>query len=95
MILKFVLAWEGYLENAAEIANLSFEEALAELEAVVAKLETGQATLDQSITLYTRGQQLRAHCDARLADAQEKIQKLTLGQDGLPTSSVPFDEQEG
>jgi exodeoxyribonuclease VII small subunit len=71
--------------------TLSFEEALRELEAIVARLETGDAALDESITLYTRGEALRAQCEARLKDAQARIEKITLGPDGTPGGTAPFD----
>jgi exodeoxyribonuclease VII small subunit len=71
--------------------TLSFEEALRELEAIVARLETGDAALDESITLYTRGEALRAQCEARLKDAQARIEKITLGPDGAPGGTAPFD----
>jgi exodeoxyribonuclease VII small subunit len=71
--------------------TLSFEDALRELEAIVARLETGDAALDESITLYTRGEALRAQCEARLKDAQARIEKITLGPDGAPNGTAPFD----
>jgi exodeoxyribonuclease VII small subunit len=71
--------------------TLSFEDALRELEAIVARLETGDAALDESITLYTRGEALRGQCEARLKDAQARIEKITLGPDGAPDGTAPFD----
>ena len=77
--------------NAPDIAALSFEEAMAALEGVVAKLESGNAPLEQSIDLYTRGTKLKAHCEAKLKDAQAKIEKITLNEKGEPTGTQPFD----
>jgi exodeoxyribonuclease VII small subunit len=74
-----------------EIASLSFEESLKALEAIVARLESGDAALDESIDLYTRGDALRAQCEARLKDAQMRIEKISLGSDGTPSGAVPFD----
>lgn len=71
--------------------TLSFEEALKELESVVRRLESGDATLDQSIDLYTRGEALRAQCDARLREAQARIERIQLGTDGKPQGLRPFD----
>jgi exodeoxyribonuclease VII small subunit len=79
------------MSDQPEIADLSFEDALRELESIVAKLETGDAALDESITLYTRGEALRAQCEKRLKDAQARIEKITLGGDGAPAGTVPFD----
>ncbi len=73
------------------INTLSFEDALKELETIVSRLETGDAALDESIALYTRGEALRAQCEQRLKDAQARIEKITLGQDGAPSGTIPFD----
>lgn len=74
-----------------DIAALSFEEALSELDRVVSALESGQAPLDESISLYTRGTQLKTHCAAKLKAAQAKIEKLTFDADGQPTGTMPLD----
>jgi exodeoxyribonuclease VII small subunit len=66
---------------------------LRELETVVARLESGDAALDEAITLYTRGDTLRAHCEKRLKDAQARIEKITLGTDGQPSGTTPFDDE--
>jgi exodeoxyribonuclease VII small subunit len=73
------------------IEALSFEEALRELETIVARLESGDAPLDQSITLYTRGEALRGQCEKRLKDAQARIEKISLGPDGTPNGTTSFD----
>jgi len=75
-----------------DIAALSFEKALAELEAIVHKLEGGAAPLEESIALYERGAALKAHCEATLKSAQEKIEKIVVGSDGKPkTEPANFD----
>jgi exodeoxyribonuclease VII small subunit len=74
------------------IDELSFENALKELETIVARLETGDVALDESITLYTRGEALRSQCQARLKDAQARIEKITLDPDGKPDGTTAFDE---
>jgi exodeoxyribonuclease VII small subunit len=76
---------------AEDLTALSFEDALKRLEAIVQRLESGDASLDESITLYTEGDKLRAQCEARLKDAQARIDKISLGADGVPTGTVPFD----
>lgn len=73
------------------VAEMSFEEAMAELERVVSQLESGQAPLDQSIALYERGEALRAHCDARLKDAELRVSKIIQGADGQAKGAEPFD----
>ena len=62
------------------IEGLSFEAAMAELEAVVRKLESGQVALEESIALYERGAALRAHCDARLRAAEERIEMIRAAE---------------
>lgn len=77
--------------DAPDVAALSFEDALKRLETIVARLESGDASLDESITLYAEGDRLRQQCEARLAAAQARIEKITLGQDGRPAGTQPFD----
>ncbi len=79
------------MTDAADFSSLSFEDALKELESIVARLESGDTALDESITLYTRGEMLRAQCEKRLKDAQMRIEKITLGADGNPSGTAPFD----
>ncbi|WBU53254.1 exodeoxyribonuclease VII small subunit [Paracoccus sp. SCSIO 75233] len=71
----------------SEIAEMSFEDAMKELEQVVSRLESGNASLEDSIKLYERGAALRAHCEARLRAAEERIEKITLSQ-GQPTGTT-------
>lgn len=75
------------------IAEMSFEEAMAELERVVSQLEDGQAPLDKSIDLYERGEKLRAHCEARLKSAELRVQKIIQGAAGEAKGAEPFDAQ--
>lgn len=78
-------------DNAPNIADMSFEDALRALEDVVRTLESGEAKLDESITLYERGEALRRHCQARLDAAQERIEKIVAGPDGEAAGTAPFD----
>jgi exodeoxyribonuclease VII small subunit len=78
-------------EPAADIAQMSFEDALRALEEVVRKLETGEVPLDDSISLYERGELLRKHCQARLDAAQARIEKIVAGPDGKAVAVEPFD----
>jgi exodeoxyribonuclease VII small subunit len=75
------------------VADLSFEEALKELETVVGQLERGDVALEASIALYERGAELKAHCEARLAAAQARIEQIALGENGQPTGTRAFDAQ--
>ena len=79
------------MAEAEDISGLSFEAALARLEEIVRTLEKGEAPLDQSIELYQEGEQLKRHCEARLRDAQARIEQIALGADGQPAGMKPFD----
>lgn len=69
-------------DPSPDIAALSFEQALAELEKIVAELESGQAPLEASIEKYERGARLKAHCEAKLAQAKLRVDKIVLGANG-------------
>lgn len=79
-------------EALTEIADLTYEQALKALEDVVRRLESGEVALDESITLYERGEKLRAHCQARLDAAQARIEQIVAGPEGRPQGTRPFDE---
>jgi len=68
--------------DPTDIKALSFEQALAELEKIVAELESGQAPLERSIEMYERGALLKAHCEARLQAAQLRVEKIVVGANG-------------
>ncbi len=70
------------------VAELSFEQALRELESVVARLESGEATLEDSISLYARGAELRAHCEAKLKAAEARVAEITQGSDGAVSARL-------
>jgi exodeoxyribonuclease VII small subunit len=76
----------------SEIDDMSFEEAIKELEKVVGQLERGDVALDDSIALYERGAKLKARCEAKLKEAEEKVAKITLGADGAPAGTAPLDD---
>ncbi len=67
---------------AESLEKLSFEDALAELEKIVSNLETGKTGLEESISSYERGIALKKHCEKKLKEAQEKIEKITINEDG-------------
>ena len=72
-------------------SEMNFEQSLKALEEIVHKLESGEAPLDESIALYERGNQLRALCQQRLDAAKVRIEAITLGSDGSPVGTTPFD----
>ena len=73
-----------------DIAALSFEDALKELEAIVQQLERGQVKLDEAISAYERGALLKRHCEQKLAEAKMKVEKIVFSADGS-VSSQPAD----
>ena len=79
-------------EAKPDIANLPFEAALAELEAIVDQLEKGTVGLDESIRLYERGELLKRRCDELLKNAEMRIEKITLSADGELKGVVPLDD---
>ena len=79
------------LRETSSVDQLSFEDALKRLEEIVRTLEKGDAPLDQSIELYQEGDRLRRHCEARLKDAQARIEQIAFGSDGKPAGLKPFD----
>lgn len=73
------------------VEEMSFEEAMKELESVVDALERGDVALDQSISLYERGAALKKRCEAELKRAEEKVAAITLDADGAPTGTKPVE----
>jgi exodeoxyribonuclease VII small subunit len=65
----------------AEIAALSFEDALAELEQIVKRLEGGSGKLNDAISSYERGALLKRHCEAKLREAEARVNKIVIGAD--------------
>jgi exodeoxyribonuclease VII small subunit len=74
----------------SDIASMSFEDALGELETIVRELEDGRIKLDQAISAYERGARLKAHCEKKLAEAKAKVEKISLGPAG-PEGVEPTD----
>ena len=70
----------------ADIAAMSFEDALSELEQIVRKLEGGQVKLDEAILSYERGAQLKRHCERKLNEAQQRVDRIVIGSDGAVTA---------
>ncbi len=79
----------------ADIAQLTFEKALAELETIVQKLERGDVGLDESIAAYERGEALKAHCQSLLSAAEARVEKIRLSAEGRPQGVEPLDVERG
>ena len=75
-----------------DISNFSIEEAMVELEDVVAKLENGQVPLEDSIKLYEMGNDLKKHCEQKLKEAEEKVAQITFSSDGSVSGSKPVEK---
>jgi len=73
------------------VAEMTFEQAMAELEQVVGRLERGDVALDESITLYERGAALKKRCETKLKEAEEKVAAITLDGDGQPSGTTPVE----
>ena len=72
----------------ANVTSMSFEDALAELEQIVRRLEAGQVKLDDAILCYERGTQLKRHCEQKLNEAQQRVDRIVVGPDGA-VSALP------
>ncbi|MEJ1118322.1 exodeoxyribonuclease VII small subunit [Phyllobacterium sp. CCNWLW109] len=79
--------------NNSDIAAMSFEQALDQLEKIVDDLERGDVPLEQSIRIYERGEALKKHCDVLLKSAEDKVDKIKLGRDGQPVGTEPLDPE--
>jgi exodeoxyribonuclease VII small subunit len=75
----------------AAIASLSFEQALAELEQIVGRLERGDVPLAESVAIYERGEALKQHCETLLKEAEMRVEKIRLGGSGRPIGTEPLD----
>ena len=78
----------------ADIKDMSFEQELKELEAIVDRLEKGDVELEASIQMYERGEALKAHCDALLRKAEAKVEKIALNSNNQPTGTEPLDVKD-
>jgi len=78
------------MTETADIAQMSFEEALGELEKIVAELESGKAPLERSIEVYERGAALKAHCERKLEAARLRVEKIVVGASGPAAEPAEF-----
>ena len=77
----------------ADVAEMSFEAALGELEKIVDTLERGTVALEQSIAAYERGEALKARCTQLLSEAEARVERITLDAGGKPTGTTPLDPE--
>jgi exodeoxyribonuclease VII small subunit len=76
----------AHADVPADIVAMSFEEALAELEQIVRRLEGGQVKLDEAILSYERGALLKQHCERKLNEAQQRVDRIVIGADSIFTA---------
>ena len=76
---------------AIPVSDISFEDALSQLEKIVSELESGQAPLEQSLALYKRGAELKAICESRLEAARLQVEKISFSRTGEVTGLTPAD----
>lgn len=78
-------------EAAGDVSAMPFEKAMQELERIVADLEKGAVSLDDSVRLYARGKALQARCEKLLQEAEARVEKITFGENGAPKGVEPLD----
>jgi len=78
-------------QNSGDVGQLSFERAIEELESIVKRLEDGRVPLEESVTIYERGEALKRRCEDLLRQAEARVQKITLDAAGNPTGTEPLD----
>ena len=79
------------MTDNADVQQLSFEKALAELELIVQKLERGDVALEESVAIYERGEVLKRRCEELLRQAEARVEKITFDASGRPTGTEPLD----
>ena len=78
--------------TAIPVAEMTFEQAMADLEQLVTQLERGDVALEDSIALYERGAELKKHCEGKLKQAEEKVAAITLDGGGQPSGTTPVED---
>jgi exodeoxyribonuclease VII small subunit len=78
-----------------DVRELSFEQALKQLEQIVGRLERGDVELEESINIWERGEVLKDHCDRLLKQAESRVEKITLDAKGEPRGVEPLDVEPG
>ena len=79
------------MANNNDVAKLTFEKAIEELESIVTRLESGKVPLEESVTMYERGEALKKRCEDLLRAAEARVEKITLDANGKPTGTTPLD----
>ena len=77
--------------NDTPISEMTFEQAMSELERIVTQLERGDVPLEDSISLYEKGAELKKRCETKLKEAEQQVAALTLDEDGSVTGTKPLE----
>ena len=77
--------------NDTPISEMTFEQAMSELERIVTQLERGDVPLEDSISLYEKGAELKKRCETKLKEAEQKVEAITLDEDGSVTGTKPLE----
>jgi exodeoxyribonuclease VII small subunit len=77
--------------NDTPISEMTFEQAMSELERIVTQLERGDVPLEDSISLYEKGAELKKRCETKLKEAEQKVAAITLDEDGSVTGTKPLE----
>jgi exodeoxyribonuclease VII small subunit len=78
-------------KNNNDVKTMPFERAIEELESIVKRLEEGKVPLEESVTIYERGEVLKARCEDLLRQAEARVEKITLDSSGKPAGVTPLD----
>jgi exodeoxyribonuclease VII small subunit len=78
-------------DSTTDVTTLPFEQAIEELESIVRELEGGKVPLEQSVAIYERGEALKRRCEELLAQAEARVEKITLGSGSKPNGTEPLD----
>lgn len=89
--VRAMMALKEVAMTDTPVSEMSFEQAMTELEQVLGQLERGDVALDESIALYERGAALKKRCEEKLKEAEEKVAAITLDGDGTPVGTKPIE----
>ena len=78
-------------KDNSDVGQMPFERAIDELESIVKRLEEGKVPLEESVTIYERGEALKRRCEELLRQAEARVEKITLDAGGKPTGTEPLD----
>ncbi|MGH6771587.1 MAG: exodeoxyribonuclease VII small subunit [Xanthobacteraceae bacterium] len=79
------------MADNSDVQKLAFEKAIEELESIVKRLEEGRVPLEESVSIYERGEALKRRCEELLRQAEARVEKITLDAGGKPTGTEPLD----